>query len=323
MRWIIFLLMIVLSCGVYADQYGNMEYYGKAGQVKCYSNGQAVMPFTQFKGDVPLPGLIKDIAIRIDEDNYRRISGKFYDTNYQEAVASGIGETVYFISDEYVFNERTNYTVVFSGIMADLIPVYEYVALLKFQFTCPGYEHSCRYLNFVIDNCTIDTNWLDIYFSGLGLGNFSQVNVTRDVDFTLNRQISKYDIAMMDVPLTGKYFKTGLDSVMLRIPVEDLKGPVDSVSARVTGCFEPIYKVINSMDCTVIKPKNYTFLGQGRTNYECKPQQAKEENGQICTQVLALPPERTEVAKEPNKSILILQFLERVVKFTISMAYVR
>jgi hypothetical protein len=314
------LIAIVLSASfAYADKFEVMDYYGKAGQVKCYSNGQAVIPFTQFKGTVPLPGFIQEIAIKTGYDTYQSIRGKYYDREYKRINSSGSGDTVLFISDEYIFNDKKKYAVVMAGVPYELINLYEDVSVLTFNFSCPGYLHSCRYLDLRIDSCVVDKEYITVDFHGLGTMNYSEVNLTRDVGFTLNSESYPTESDKITIPLTTEYFDMGNDSFQLRIPREDANFTIKGVSAEVKGCLQEIYRVKASRDCIVKKPVNRSVFAKSEVEYECAPKQNQTEPtaDNICSRVVALPPEKPPVP--PDRIAGVLDFLRRIVRFVITI----
>ncbi|MFH0978724.1 MAG: hypothetical protein V1837_05475 [Candidatus Woesearchaeota archaeon] len=314
MRCIFLLLVFVCLAGIVsADQYDVMMYYGKVASTKCYPNGQAVLPFTQIKGDVPLPGFIKDVAIKAGPDTYLWIAGSYYTTDFEKTNISKHSQNTLFVSKEYTFIENKNYSVVFSGIFAELIPIYEFVSLLKFTVNCPGYKHICAPLNLTIDNCTTDRNFFRVDFHGLGSKEFSDVNVSTDVVFTLNPEDDEKNVGKLALPFTREFFALGNDRYVLRIPVEDLPA-VASVSVHVTGCIDELYATKDSHKCVNIKEKALPLVSNETLNYECNPV-AQEAKRDICTQVIAIPEEKLKPVSEPSLSILVFDLAKRIVHF--------
>lgn len=318
MRWTILIILVIATASVYADKFEVMQYYGKAGQAKCLINGQAIIPFTQFKGYTPLPGFIQEIAIRTNDEVYYSVKGSYFNTQYKPIAASEVGETVLFVSDEYIFNDKKDYTVLISGVPYELIQLYEDVSTLKYNFSCPGYSHSCNLVDLKIDNCTIDKDYISVDFHGLGTDKFSRVNLTRDLVFALYREAEPQEIDRISLPLTTEYYKTGNDSFLLKIPVDDVKQVVKSVNAQVTGCLEMLHKASASGRCTVKKPYNRTIYVRSEAEYECKP---KEEGTQpadtICSQVVIVTPEKP--AEPPSRLTKVVDFMRRIVHFAITI----
>ncbi|MFH1511490.1 MAG: hypothetical protein ABIF10_07400, partial [Candidatus Woesearchaeota archaeon] len=258
-------------------------------------------------------GFIKEVAIKTGYDTYQSIKGDYYNIKYKPIDTSSEGETVLFASDEYIFNENMKYQVVMAGVPYELINMYEDVTMLSWNFTCPGYKHSCRFVSLEIDNCTIDREYNTVLMHGLGWPNGSKINLTRDLIIKLQVEGDETKL-----PITTEYYYNGNDSFEIKIPVYDIKGNVASVSIQVADCPTELYKVTDKQKCIMKKIANKTAFATVGTEYECKPKNNKtEEESNICSQVIMLPPAVPE--KEPSKTGLILDFLVKITKFVISI----
>jgi hypothetical protein len=323
MRFVLyFTVLMLLACTISADEFDVMEYYGKAGKPACYSNGQAVLPFTQFKGTVRLPGFIQSVVMVTEYNAYDPISGSYYDAKYQPAITSGLGETALYVTHEYQFNEQKNYTVIMAGTSYAILDLYEDVSVLRFDFECPGYLHSCRFVELAIDNCTYDDEVIQVDLHGLGLNNYSQVNITRDLEVVFAREFHPRDFDLMQMPVSRKYFKTGNDSYTVKIPLKSLPEIPLLVNMEVTGCIKELHDVTASMTCHH-KDEEPTAapIAEERVIYECRPRLLDEEPQQICSAVVNLPEE--PVPQEPSETDVAFQFLRRLVRFTLRIPWMK
>lgn len=317
-------LFVIFSAFATATQFDVMEYYAKAGKAKCYSNGQAIMPFSQFRGVQVLPGDIEEIAIMHDIYSYSHIDGSYYDINYKPMANSGEGETVLFISEEYSFRENNNYTVVFTGTNLYYLSIYDDVATLKYDFECPGYEHSCKSVDIKIKNCTIDKYDIIVDFGGMGLEEYSQVNPQRDLSFSFSKEVDPDEFEITDLPVTSRFMQGDEFDYRLMIDREELGYEVKSVTIKLNGCPEKLYpnKLEDSMECSLLHQPEYSNVGEDKVIYQCRPEDydsGDTRDPEVCSEVRILPP---PPEPEPQKlTFLLLKYISRISEKAINMAY--
>jgi len=320
MRWTVFLTVIMVITVVNAARYDDMDHYARAGEAMCYQNGQVVIPFTQFRGVVPVPGFIESVAQEHDMYTYSGVGGEYYDKDYKPVKTSGIGDTILFVSEEFRFNDMINVTLVLSGLSYAIIPMYEDISLLRYEFDCPKYQHACSTLNISVTNCTYDKEHITIEMSGFGLDKYSQVDMARDVNILLARDELPQDHDMMELPVSVKYYDSGTDSVVARIPREDMPELPKSVTVKVTGCIDKLYTVEDYRTCHERYEEIQVPIAQEEETYVCSPASQKKEE-QYCTTTLPLqemaPAEKSTALKNS------WHFVKRIVKFAMRIPSIK
>jgi hypothetical protein len=282
------LLFLVASCFllfsvafVKSDEYTIMrDFYGLSAQ--CYPSGQVKLELSQSEFTiVHLDRIIKGKGGKTLTGSYFPITGKWYDEKFNEVTTIGDDRSVFFISDEFLFRYPTNYTVTFAGIPIEVVELYTDVSTVDYNISCPGYMHACRFLDPTIINCSTGDAFFSAYFTGLGEKEFAFVNLTRDLEFTLNYETYSMGYLGYKTELPKNYTlrRVGNDTYLLRIPSIDLKNKISSLKIHVTGCIEGFHNTSDYKTCT------FPFKAAQPTNISKEPV-AKEFNITLSNTIL-------------------------------------
>ncbi len=234
--------------------------YGIIKNPVCYENGAVEVFVTSMEeGNIILPKFVKGIGAVFQNENttidlkryWYDKEGYWYNDDYSRMRwATKMGEKAIFISDEYVLNKKGNYTIRISGVPMDIAKFFPDAIVYEFNFSCPGYLHSCRYLNPKIEDCyTMGDNFY-AYLTGMGEKRYSKINISRDVEFSLNYETYGGTVGYLTpMPESRKIFRLGNDRYVLKIPTDDLDDNIESMKIDVNGCITGFHNLSDYSSC--------------------------------------------------------------------------
>jgi len=250
MKKILYILCLVLCSSFFVladDRYPFMiTSVMKYGDASCYVNGQVIVPVTTDKSVIYLSSIKFIIAVDNTTGKVSYLTGTWYDDNFQVTTIVQQGKKANFVSDEYLLNDRSKYDVHLSLVPLQVLSMLENSNTLKYTVTCPGYKHSCKFINLKIDSCYSDLDNFYTHFHGIGGLNYSKVDLKTDVDYLLN--YIGLD-SSSSLPKSSVVHELGNDSYVLIIPRKDLKQRITSIKLHIKDCNEQVYQVATFAQC--------------------------------------------------------------------------
>lgn len=234
--------------------------YGIIPTPKCYENGAIEVRVINYKeGNIFLPKFIKgvgavpegsDAIIDLKRYWYDKEGHWYYPDYTRMRNVAGYNDEAIFISEEYLLNEKGNYTLKISGVPTELLGLITESVIYEFDFECPGYKHACNSLNTRIEECYSEGDSFYAYFTGMGENKYSKINLSRDIEVTLNYITYGGTLGYRtEVPDSAKYYSLGDDRHVLKIPLADLKEPISSIKLHVKGCIEGFHNTSDYSSC--------------------------------------------------------------------------
>ena len=244
-KWFLaFLCMATMLCaGAGAE---DMSKFLHEGEPACYVNGQVEIPFSQYEGTLELDDYVAGVGIqKKGASSFERLSGDWYNASYSPVRYAYERETYHFVSEEFAAQSKGGYSVVFSTKPVHVTGFYSNTTVILFDVDCPGYEHSCELVNLSVNQCYREGDELHLFLQGLGIDEYSKVDIGKDVSVTAN-------------PATSR--SIGLD--YLNHSVTDVGGGIYelvidvmnvsrilSIEADVTGCNPARHAVVDRSVC--------------------------------------------------------------------------
>ncbi len=259
---VLFLAMFFLlpELSYSADRDDVLEIFSMSSKPVCYDNGQVEWSIRQIEGNIRIDDRIRGVGYRrLSSEDYTRLEGNWYDKDYNIVKYSYDGEETRFVSEEYSFVYPGNYTITLSPRPIEVTDFYPSMKTIKFEVECPGYLHSCEFLEVSIDECYRKGKELHILLSGIGEKNYSKLNITRDIEFYLNyKRVGGYTEAQY-ILKAEKYQRKASDHYEIVIPLENMTENILSAAIKVGGCNEKLYDVFSYSSCGVaLEKKEYT-----------------------------------------------------------------
>jgi hypothetical protein len=248
------------------------DIYALEGEKTCGANGQLQFGVTEFKGNLNVND-IKGIGMRLDSSKtYDLVPGKWYDKDYHETNVFRKGEKAIFVSNESVFTERTNYTILLANRNISKEPLMQLNYFtgqnaledgsgIQFKVSCPGILQLCSPVSLQVLSCNTTSQGFIVIFKGIA---YAQINLSTGLEYFLYQFTS--EAGPQALPETTNISIIGEDTYMMRIPLGKLKQPVQGITLRVKDCNEKIYRTSVYKSCAFAKRKqaNIPLVSPGR-----------------------------------------------------------
>jgi hypothetical protein len=247
-----FMVMLLITVSARIDDTISIFYIDR--EPICYDNGQIEFTLGTTKSKVYIEEMIVGIGYKIRaSDDYTKVKGAWYSEQYKKQNIFSEDDKIIFISDEYMFNSNTEYTITLSPRPIEITDFYKSMMTLKIPVKCQGYNHSCRFINLSIDECYKKGEVLHVFFHGIGENNYSEVDLVNDIDVFINYQTKNAEMTTPYIsPEKRKYQGYGDDNFELIIPLSNKTRYITSIALKVKGCNEHLYNIFDYSSCGVV-----------------------------------------------------------------------
>ncbi|MFP4424030.1 MAG: hypothetical protein ACLFP2_02240 [Candidatus Woesearchaeota archaeon] len=242
MKWWLLLLLLI---PVYAD----IDEI-RPEKINCYENGVVELVLSNGMEKLRIDSVVKGVGYqKTPGAEYTPIEGAWFGEDYKPIDESSQREKIRFISEEFSIVEKDNYTFTLSPKPIEITRFYPDATLIRFDTSCPGYVHSCKFVNITVDECYRQQDGLHIVYHGLGANDYSKVEQDRDISIYLNGKIGKKGGNLVGDDATS-YTKVGNDTYEVVIDTDI--SHVMSVVMSISGCNKALYKTEDYSSCGVV-----------------------------------------------------------------------
>ncbi|MGM5488110.1 MAG: hypothetical protein ACQESG_04130 [Nanobdellota archaeon] len=219
--------------------------------VNCYENGVVELVLSHDLDQLRINSIVGGVGLQSRPgQEYTPLAGDWYGDDYAPIAKSSRRDTIRFLSEEFSIVEPGNYTFTLSPKPIEVTRFYPDVTLIRFKAACPGYVHSCAFVNLTIDECYREGDLLHVVYQGLGATNYSKVDQDRDISFYLNGQLGAQPQGLKVDADRTEYKYLGNDTYEAYIETDE--SHILSVVATISGCNPQLYKIRDYQSCGVV-----------------------------------------------------------------------